>query len=237
MKIKTLEIKNPCSQKWDEMEPMAQGRYCKQCNHLIRDFSAMDDEALVNMLQSGIYSCGMFSTSQMGTVYQLNENKQQRKKYWTAMAASLVAGAFQIATGYSQTTDYTRPLNKTYTKVRTDQEPVVNNQATSTVQKTKFSFRVVDVATRQPLAKVKVEMMGNTYTTDSTGRLDVELNYTPDTLVSFYAELFLHGYEPEKIKLTLQACYNKLKVLYLQNKKTKKLKGKYSDPKILGWWG
>lgn len=233
MAYKQLNIQNPCSQKWEEMPLIDHGRHCNKCNHTIRDFSEMNNHELLEMLQSGKYSCGRFGKQQMGTLYFVNEKKQERKRYWASIAAAIVAGTLQVSIAYSQTPNNNPAIIPGSSLIlKGDKtEPVKNDNQKSVTKSEKLSFRVVDSKTKHPLPYVQIELMGMTGTTDSLGRIDFEINYNENARTNFYAHLIVSNYEEERIKLSLKACLKKLNVLYMRKKENEE------NLLILGRWG
>lgn len=225
MPYKKLEISNPCTQNWDKMPLMSQGRYCGSCKHIIHDFSEMNTSELLQMLQTGKYSCGRFDKIQMGTFYLVREKSIERKKYWSALAAAIISGILQVSVSYSQTPN--KPIlvqKKMSMTIALPQQLSKNTESDKpSIEKQKFSFRVVDSETKKPLQYIQIELMGLYGITDSAGRVDFELNYDPAINTKFIASLFSVKYEDKKVKMTLKACYNKLTVIYVRkNKKSKK---------------
>ncbi len=232
---KKLEIKNPCTQNWDEMKPLENGKHCSSCNHVIHDFSEMNDSELLTILQSGKYRCGMFTKDQMGTMYLEKEKSSNRKKYWNAIAASIVAGTLQLTMGYGQVQTPIRknaPIldRSTMEKFFEDKtEPTI--PGVEKVQKEKFSFIVVDSKTKQPLGNTQVEMMGITSHTDSLGRVDFKFEYKEGNRIPVIATIYLYSFGEAKQKLNLYDCFKKLTFLSLKPKRQNK-----KDNYILGLW-
>ncbi len=221
MKTKTLHIQNPCNQNWDEMSLLGNGRYCGSCNHVIHDFSDMSNNELLQMLQSGQHSCGRFDKKQMGLMYVLGQKKRETKKYWNSVAAAIIAGMLQVSVGYSQTPSNHQPLLPRNFLFKGDVQTTTSNQETDqTTTKQKFSFRVVDSETKKPLPSVHIEIMGLSGYTDSLGRIDFSLEYDPEVRTRVFLNLLAAKYEDQKAETTLQACINKLTILYMRKKKT-----------------
>jgi hypothetical protein len=231
---KKLEIKNPCTQNWDDMNPLGTGKHCSSCNKVIHDFTNMDNNEHLSMLQSGKYSCGMFTKDQMGTIYLEKEKTNNRKKYWATIVASLLAGTLQLTVSYGQS-----PLRKNGAIVNDrllEKNP--QEKITTTVTKIEkekkqlFSFRIVDSETKQPLNNVQIEVMGITAHTDSLGRVDYEFEYKEGESVTFISLLYLNGYNEKRIKLNLNTCFKKLTILYMDKKKKQD-----KEYLVLGQWG
>jgi hypothetical protein len=47
-----ISIPEPCAQKWDEMQPDNNGRFCSSCEKTVVDFTKMDDEGFVAYFQN-----------------------------------------------------------------------------------------------------------------------------------------------------------------------------------------
>jgi len=61
-----LSIPEPCHEKWSEMTPKEQGRFCKSCEKILVDFTVMSDQDLINYFQT--YNgklCSRFRKDQM----------------------------------------------------------------------------------------------------------------------------------------------------------------------------
>ena len=230
---KKLEIKNPCTQSWDHMKPMGTGRHCNSCNKVIHDFTNMNDQELLSMLQSGKYSCGMFTKDQMGTIYLEKEKTTGRKKYWATIAASILAGTLQLTVSYGQS-----PIRKNGAIVNDrllEKNPQVKTTTVPQLEKEmkeKFSFRIVDSETKQPLSDVQIEIMGITAHTDSLGRVDYKFEYKEGESIPIISSMYLNGYNEERVKLNLNTCYKKLTILYMEKKKRQK-----KELLIVGQWG
>lgn len=231
---KKLDIKNPCTQKWDEMQPMGTGRHCGSCNHVIHDFSKMNNNELLQMLQSGKYSCGMFTKDQMGMLYMEKGRTSGRKKYWSALAASIIAGTLQLTVSYAQS-----PIRRNHAIVDDrllGKDPQEKTETTipekETVKKEKFSFLVVDAETNGPLKFAQVEMMNHVAYTDSLGRVDFEFEYQEGQRMPFVVRSYLYTYEEKKMHLNLFNCFKKLTTIRLKTEKIRRKKENY----ILGLW-
>lgn len=66
MKKSPVTVNNPCSQKWDSMNPHGEGRFCESCNKTVVDFTKMKNEEILSYLknQPG-KTCGYFLPHQV----------------------------------------------------------------------------------------------------------------------------------------------------------------------------
>lgn len=61
-----LNVPTPCHEKWSEMTPSQQGRFCNQCSKTIIDFSEMSDKEIVNFLENNSSKiCARLNVSQI----------------------------------------------------------------------------------------------------------------------------------------------------------------------------
>jgi hypothetical protein len=61
-----INIPNPCHQKWEEMTPCGQGRFCGHCQKTVIDFSTWSDTALYDFFAKRREKvCGRFLPSQL----------------------------------------------------------------------------------------------------------------------------------------------------------------------------
>lgn len=61
-----ITIPRPCTQNWDAMGSIGNGRHCNQCNKVVYDFSQMNDDELLQFFkQQATIPCGRFHNSQL----------------------------------------------------------------------------------------------------------------------------------------------------------------------------
>ncbi|MBC7864588.1 MAG: hypothetical protein IAF38_16560 [Bacteroidia bacterium] len=83
MKPKTFKIQmeNPCTQSWDEMQVKGDGRSCTSCTKVVVDFSGMTDTQISLFLKkhystnSGQHLCGRIQTERLSTTFYSNATK------------------------------------------------------------------------------------------------------------------------------------------------------------------
>ncbi len=86
----SLYIPKPCHERWNEMTPTQQGKFCSACSKQVVDFSLMSDNQILKYLsgQSGKV-CGRFDAQQLER--PLVETKIKKKKsWWMALAMPLL---------------------------------------------------------------------------------------------------------------------------------------------------
>lgn len=54
-----------CDQHWEQLRPVAGGRYCDSCSKPVKDFTAWDRETMLHYLDSHPGTCGYFTIEQL----------------------------------------------------------------------------------------------------------------------------------------------------------------------------
>jgi hypothetical protein len=89
MKSFSLSIDKPCDEKWENLRPTAQGRYCTQCSKVVIDFTKMNDEQIIQHFKSlPQNTCGRFLPEQL-TSYTISQGATNRRRL-TVMYGTLI---------------------------------------------------------------------------------------------------------------------------------------------------
>jgi hypothetical protein len=93
-------VTSPCSENWDEMKFLSNGKHCQQCSKTIVDFTNMSDTSILNYLKQYPSTCGRFFTDQLNR--ELEPIKQQKTVYrkMAAFAATIFSIIF-FKNGYA----------------------------------------------------------------------------------------------------------------------------------------
>lgn len=64
-----IRIPEPCHENWDQMGSMEKGRFCNACSKIVVDFTAMQDNEIINYFNdaAGSRVCGRFRQTQLAT--------------------------------------------------------------------------------------------------------------------------------------------------------------------------
>lgn len=67
----SLEIKQPCSENFNQFTPTKNGGFCDSCSKEVVDFTGKSPEEIMNYFQqkSGKNTCGQFTRNQLATTY------------------------------------------------------------------------------------------------------------------------------------------------------------------------
>jgi len=88
-----LRIQNPCSERWEQMTPEEQGRFCAACQKTVIDFSSMSDSEILRALPTGhgAGTCGRFLPGQLGrSLLPEPALKPRRLGWWQYLLAGLL---------------------------------------------------------------------------------------------------------------------------------------------------
>lgn len=66
MRSLTIQIPQPCHERWDAMQPSERGRFCASCQKPVVDYTTFSDQELVRLLsKSSETGCGHFRDEQL----------------------------------------------------------------------------------------------------------------------------------------------------------------------------
>ena len=66
MRSLTVQIPQPCHERWADMQPTERGRFCASCQKTVVDYTALSDRELVRVLSSSAHgTCGRFHNDQL----------------------------------------------------------------------------------------------------------------------------------------------------------------------------
>lgn len=83
-----LSIPEPCHEKWEDMKPVEQGRFCGSCQKKVIDFSAMSDRELAMFFKrpSNGSVCGRFMDDQLDRTIDIPKKRIAWVKYFFQFA-------------------------------------------------------------------------------------------------------------------------------------------------------
>jgi len=200
MKRLTISIPSPCTENWENMTQLEQGKHCAACNKVVIDFTKMTQPQLIQYLleNKGKKICGNFYNTQISSpITYLQKHKTTQ---WPAIAAMLVAGMFQLNNHvWSQ---------KTQGQVKIHSTSIANEKNTDTQKNTEpandslitYTIQVMGEKDKKNLEGISVfiDSLGS-FTTNKEGEVKLQLdpNKIPKTIVMQFS-----GINHESKKLT-----------------------------------
>lgn len=75
----SIRVPEPCHEKWEDMQPVEGGAYCKACSKVVHDFTTFSDEELLHFFTTKRKdsSCGRFLNSQLNRSYTFVETEKR----------------------------------------------------------------------------------------------------------------------------------------------------------------
>lgn len=109
MRSLTIQIPQPCRERWADMQPNEQGRFCANCQKTVVDYTALSDRELVKLLtKSSEASCGRFRNEQLNrSLVALNPAATSIWRHWIGL---LTLSLFGWQTTRAQQNQSDRPL-------------------------------------------------------------------------------------------------------------------------------
>ncbi len=186
MKYK-ISIPTPCGEKWNEMTPTEQGRFCSVCQAEVIDFTTKPDADLLAFIQSGAQSCGRYKKTQLEQVYVVPEPISFWRSYFKY---GLVAGLGLLGfSGGAQSLSGDTIV----------QAPINDDSIDEAVKSNKLIKGIVVDTLKRPLYGVSVIEKGtlNGVTTDSEGRFELQIGGSDTSSL----EVSFVGFESQNIPL------------------------------------
>jgi hypothetical protein len=104
--ITQISIEEPCSQNWQQMAPITNGRFCTSCSKAVTDMTAMTNQQIIDYLAAGSNICGRIRQEQLLAVNsQLQASAPAASLFWKrwTWAAAMLLAAFKPAKAQQNT--------------------------------------------------------------------------------------------------------------------------------------
>lgn len=86
-----IKVDNPCSQNWNKMQALKNGRHCQQCEKTVINFTGMSDQKIQEIIKASSGKiCGRFTTNQLNRPLGRAQSKKP-SPYWPILAGSLLS--------------------------------------------------------------------------------------------------------------------------------------------------
>ncbi|AUD02561.1 hypothetical protein [Spirosoma pollinicola] len=94
MRSLTIQIPQPCHERWDDMQPNEQGRFCASCQKTVVDYTALSDQELVRLLsKTSGSSCGRLRNEQLDRPLGLaNPSIASSWRHWVGLLTMSLFG-------------------------------------------------------------------------------------------------------------------------------------------------
>jgi len=199
-----IKIDDPCHEKWLEMTPGEQGRFCARCSRHVIDFTKMSDEALVSFFNrsKGSSVCGHFHQDQLNRTVSQTMPVPGYQRFYKALAGLFLFLTLDRTAAQKPVQDTQLIVNKVSSRdtVKTPKKKVEN-------PKHLLKGVVVDTIYNVPLTGVIIELRNNLESivvkSDTNGYFELII---PDTLYEDNINIFTHyaGYASQNLRYSIK---------------------------------
>ena len=100
-----LHINEPCTENWETMSTVEQGKFCSQCNKTVFDFTTATDSEIVKHLEAikGEMFCGRFEENQLDRWIEKSNIKTSNPRLYKFLIGFMLLGAAQGANAQTPT--------------------------------------------------------------------------------------------------------------------------------------
>jgi hypothetical protein len=207
-----ISIPEPCNENWDQMTPKKNGRHCASCNKVVKDFTGMTDQEIVEYLLKNTSVCGRLNSIQLNKSILYFKPVKYTKYHWPSVATFIIAGMFVISPSIAQTIpqklyDNNLAIPK-YPIVKANVDSILTIQNDSTIADSinkinttrTVKGKVIEKGTLDPIpfCAIVIELNGRMIIgqyTDENGKFKIEL---PDDCKEDSIQLAAHVPGAEK---------------------------------------
>jgi CarboxypepD_reg-like domain len=235
MSTLTVQIPDPCRQRWDTMQAGEEGRFCSNCQKTVIDFTALSDRELVQWLnQPGQTTCGRFRPEQLNRPLPIAASASSSG--WSQRLGLFMLGVIGWQTAQAQTGQTAQPTpvmslrptsgQAAATSIQAGAERVINGSVVSRRETGEFD----------PLPGVSVQIKGTSrsVSTDQSGsfqlRIPAELQTAPLTILARYI-----GFTTKEIELRPEAQAVTVILQEDTNVMGEVIVGSYTNKKLSPW--
>ncbi|WP_052731083.1 hypothetical protein [Spirosoma radiotolerans] len=201
----TVQIPLPCPERWDDMQPTQQGRFCASCQKTVVDYTALSDQELVRRLsRSSEVGCGRFRDDQLNRpLVPSTVGTAQAWRRWIGLLTMSLLGWQTAKAQLSQSSNSAHAASARSTSVQTDSStiPGPSQKVTDSDKKWTIRGRVMSLDSSGNLvpvqgANVAIGRLADYQQTetDSAGLFELDI---PSQL--FVSEMTARAYAPDHI--------------------------------------
>lgn len=195
-----ITIQKPCSENWENMKPLGQGRFCDSCEKEVIDFTKFTNQDLINWFKKNIANtCGRLNQSQLNNLIVSKSTFSLKRFKPSLIAASLVTLLSLPKFSGAQI----KPHHSTFVSDQKSKSPMilaVEKRAETVV----IRGKVIDKDDKSPVIAISITLKGGKVigTTDAKGNFEIKLDkdkFSKRVILEFR---YL-GYETREYKVNL----------------------------------
>ncbi|MFN0080926.1 MAG: TonB-dependent receptor [Ferruginibacter sp.] len=94
-----LHINEPCTENWQSMTTVEQGKFCSSCNKTVFDFTTATDNEIVKHIEAikGELFCGRFENNQLDRWIERSDTKRSNPRLYKFLISFMLLGVVQGA--------------------------------------------------------------------------------------------------------------------------------------------
>ena len=209
-----IQIKNPCSENWNNFAKVGNIGFCGKCQHSVIDFtSSTDKEIQEYFIENNEEICGRFKPQQLQSY-----SKQQQRNFTFRNAFLLTAGFFSVATisKSSVLNERVSLLNEPVNSISVNQ---VSAKIDDGIISNKFRFfGIVSIEEdSEKVAGAEVQIIGTNEKTLTDANGHFEIFYTGKEEDEIIFKFFYPGCEPTERKIIVASDQSDLGNTILKN--------------------
>ncbi len=213
-KHQILKINKPCLQGWENMYNYENGKFCKNCNKTVIDFTALNDNQIKSILdKSSGKVCGRFYTSQLNR--QLEIKKDSSINYFHKIFLG-----FSLTTIFTNTISSKNIIKPSINLYSSNDKLIKNNHETPTDTISLITCKIVDSTTKKPIAfaTVLINDLDLKLSADTNGifKINIPVNFKKTNI---QVKIFYIGYNEKvvNIDLTEKKTFIETSITEMQN--------------------
>lgn len=183
-----ISVPKPCTENWEEMTPVEQGRFCTHCQKKVIDFTELNDNQMVQVLRTkqGQSFCGRYYPWQLNREITPSKPLQSPlTQFFKKIAASFLLAYTSVSSARAQN------------KIPASHQLVdsLSNEKKSQPKPKGIGGTIRDIAHSAPLKGMEVKVKGTDFKciSDAMGRFFIPLPdsffYEDQVLVASYTPL------------------------------------------------
>jgi hypothetical protein len=157
-----INIADPCSQKWEEMMPAENGRFCNACTKVVVDFTQMTNEELIEFRRTSTKKvCGRYRASQLNKTFTYPVSVKKPWYFNSKLLKFSLAGLLTFSGIKSFSQNKTKATSvSTSSKSGTAKTPSSTKQVTPNKNTRKILVKVIN-QDGKPLSTAQIEIIEN----------------------------------------------------------------------------
>ncbi len=198
-----IKIDNPCSEDWDKMTTIKDGKFCAHCKEQVVDFANLSDAEIARLIEKNKGPlCGRFNREQLGREIAVPA-KANRFSFITKAAATFLL----FISGKEVGGQSNQPSNSS--SVYADKLSTKNTSFYNNTTPIEIAGTVFDASTNKPITNARIIIAKPfiavnfpiSYKTDNDGSFSIVL---PDSTEKRTIELIIaaEGYQESTVKIS-----------------------------------